>query len=193
MAVTTAVTTLVSIDAIRAWMGALDADDTKDALLAQCADAASAELEQLTSRIFVTRTVTDTLDGQGRPDLWLSRRPIVSVTSVTMDGALVDPGRYVVDATLGRLRMPAGSWTVGIANLVAVYSAGYGAQGAATLPVDVVRACLDLAKAIYDEKATGAITLASVTMGAAGSVTLKTGKYPPSVERVARTWRETRA
>ena len=190
-ALATAATTLVSLDSFRAWMRVEDADDSKDALLVTAADAASAELEQATSLIFVTRTVTDTLDGSGRVDLWLSRRPIVSVTSVTVNGAEVDASLYVVDAKMGRLRMKAGAWSEGIANAAVVYSAGYGAQGAATLPADVKRACLDLAKAIYDELVSGALTLSSVSMGP-GSMVLKTGQMPPSVERVLDRWRETR-
>jgi uncharacterized phiE125 gp8 family phage protein len=181
----------VSLDAFRAWMRVEEADDSKDELLVTAADAASAELEQGTSLIFVTRSVTDTLDGNGRTDLWLSRRPIVSVTSVTADGVLVDPSLYVLDARMGRLRMKSGAWSCGMANIVVVYSAGYGAQDAATLPADVKRACLDLAKAIFDELVSGALTLSSVSMGP-GSMVLKTGQMPPSVERVFDRWRETR-
>lgn len=187
----TAATTLVSLSTLRAWMGVESSDTAKDAVLVQCADAASAELESQTGLIFVTRAVLDTKDGAGRPDLWLSRLPVVAVSSVTVDGAALGSSAYVLDAARGRLRLAAAGWPSGIANIAVAYTAGYGAQGAATLPADVVRACLDLSKAIYDEKTAGAITLSSISLGP-GSMVLKSGKFPPSVQRVLDRWREVR-
>jgi hypothetical protein len=187
----TAATTLVSLDALLAWMQAEDATTVQVTRLVQCVDAASALIESKTGLIFVTRAITETKDGNGRADLWLRRRPLVSVTSVTVNDAALDASQFVVDAEFGRLRRKAGAWPSGLANVTVVYQAGYGAQDAATLPQDVVGACLDLTKAVYDELTTGAIALSSVSLGP-GSLVLKQNLWPNAVKRVLDVWRETR-
>ena len=52
-------------------------------------------------------SITEKFDGDRTEDLFLSRSPVVSVTSVTEDGSVLTEGNdqdYVLYANLGRLR-----------------------------------------------------------------------------------------
>ena len=189
----TRTTSLCSLAALKAWLaqgGLSSALD--DARLVPACDAASEELERQTGCVFVTRTVTETRNGDNRSVLKLRARPPVAVTSLTIGGSVVPASSYSLDPDLGLLWLTTGAFPAGFGNVVVVYTAGYGAQDAATLPADVVRACLDLSKAIYDELTTGAIAATSVTAGNQTFV-LKAGPWPPSVERVIQSWKDVRA
>jgi hypothetical protein len=163
-----------------------------DGRLLQAADGASAEIERQTGCVFVSRSCSEARHGNGRDTVLLKFRPIVSVSSVTIGGAAVLSTEYVIDADLGSLTLINGRvWTEGRKNVVLAYVAGWGAQDADTLPADVYRAGLDLAKAIYDELAAGVIAVTTVNVGAS-SMVLKTADFPPSVKRVIDTWRDWR-
>lgn len=62
---------------------------SQDTALTLILKAASAQVETYCSRRFGLRTTTETLAGTGRTDLLVSVWPIVSVTSVTVDGNAV--------------------------------------------------------------------------------------------------------
>lgn len=129
---------LVSIDDARFFVRYDENDE--DALLERMIHAATLAAENYTSRMFVTREITEEHIGNGRKILRLRRRPIVSVSSVTVDGqSLAENDDYEVLKTDGRLRRsptrlqtPAinpsyagGVWTYN-AIINVTYSAGYG-------------------------------------------------------------------
>lgn len=75
-------------------------------------------------------SITEVFDGDKTEDLFLSRSPVVSVTSVTEDDSTLVAGNendYVLYAKLGRLRkVGREKWSSAkLQNITVVYSAGY--------------------------------------------------------------------
>jgi len=75
-------------------------------------------------------SITEIFDGDKTEDLFLSRSPVISVSSVTEDGNALVSGNdndYVVYASLGRLRkVGREKWSSAkLQNITVVYSAGY--------------------------------------------------------------------
>ena len=75
-------------------------------------------------------SITEKFDGDRTEDLFLSRSPVVSVTSVTEDGTALTEGNnqdYVLYSNLGRLRkIGREKWSAAkLQNITVVYSAGY--------------------------------------------------------------------
>lgn len=65
----------------------------------------------------------DTFDG-GSHDLLLTRRPVLSVESVTVDGAALAADTYTVDKLAGVLPSLRGCFAAGTQNVVVAYTAG---------------------------------------------------------------------
>jgi len=187
----TAATTLFSLGAVKTWLGLEIAEHKLDELLVRIADAVSARIEQATGWMFVTRTVPETWDGNDRDVRYLRARPIASVTSVTVDGAVVDASRYVLDGRMGRVALISGTFGRGRGNCTAIVQAGFAAQDHASLPQDIVQAGLDYVKVVHDEKTSGAIAASSISIGPAQMV-LKPG-LPPGIQAVLKSWKDTRA
>ena len=60
-----------------------------EALLETLISRASAVVERLCGRVFAREDVTETIEGSGRVELLLERTPVLSLTSVELDGAAV--------------------------------------------------------------------------------------------------------
>lgn len=78
---------------------------------------------------YQARSVTDTLDGEGTDTLLLSRSDVNTLTSVTVDGTVVDKTLFVVRHGVLRYKLAGSSATfytfpVGVGNVVVVYTAG---------------------------------------------------------------------
>jgi hypothetical protein len=185
-------TTLFSLTTLKTWMNVPNLKSEDDEKLAIAADAATDEIEQETARAFVTRSITDTFNGRGQTGLTLSRGPVISITSVTVDGTVKAASDYLVDLKLGTIDLANyARFTTGQRNIIVVFQAGYDRQDGPLLPRDVYRAALDLTKAIYDELKLGAISVSSINMGPTSTI-IKTSKRPLSVQRVIDNWRSVR-
>jgi hypothetical protein len=158
-----------------------------DGRYAAMVDAATAEFEQMIDVPFVLRSLTDTFSGSGKCAHALANSPVQSITSFTIDGSAVDPSTYLLDTNSGIITFTSGSFNCGIKNCVVTYQAGYDVQDGSALPSDIVRAVLDLAKAIHDELVSNVIAASTVTLGASTMV-IKPSTYPPSVKRVMDNW-----
>jgi hypothetical protein len=118
------------------------------ALVQRWIAAASGAIVRHTGRTFARETVTETfwLPRYCVPALRLDRIPVASITSVTVDGAVLDAADYLIDAGSGLLtRLSSDTPADWLANkVVVVYQAGYVLPGAAsaTLPADIERACI---------------------------------------------------
>lgn len=93
-------------------------------------------------------SITETFDGDRTEDLFLSRSPVISVTSVTEDGTTLTQGNdqdYVLYSKLGRLRkIGREKWSAAkLQNITVVYSAGYSdSEGSAEdVPGDMKYVC----------------------------------------------------
>jgi Phage QLRG family, putative DNA packaging. len=100
----------------------ISADDTTDdeelrgLILSACA-----VVEDIVG-VVAARTFTETASGGDRY-VALERSPVISVTSVTVDGQVVDPGAYTVSPS-GLLAYRSGAWPDGFRNVEVVYIAG---------------------------------------------------------------------
>lgn len=83
-------TTLVNV---KAWLGV--SNGTQDAVLSRLISAASAQIRTITNRYnFYTTTVTEVRDGTDTRDLVLMNWPVLSVSSVIINNAVVEKGSY---------------------------------------------------------------------------------------------------
>lgn len=165
-------TTLVTIEQARQWVHSDPDASGEDTMLEICADAASERLERRTSRVFRLRTVSETHSGDGFGSvLYLSRFPIVSLTSLTVDGQALTADRYVVDHARGRVLLTGGGrFPAGAENVTVVYQAGYADED---LPSDAIELCLELTKRLYHLKTKGGQSFEVVTMGDGRSAVMR--------------------
>lgn len=170
-------TDLTILASVKNELGISVADD--DDVLERFIDQASAFIRTYTGRLFQRETLTETLSGTGHIDLYLSRLPVVSITSVTLNAVVVPVAEYTLDKdTIGRVIRhddgdpPAAKvWPLssrpssGLSqhiqygsyanNLSIVYVAGYLLPGEVgrTLPEDIERAAMELTKWFFERRA----------------------------------------
>lgn len=115
------------------------------AAIAQFCFVAPAGASPLTLRL---ETVTETVNTGLRDGLLLSRRPIVSITSVVEAGTMLDPSEYEVDPTTAILsRIYSGRcayWSAG--RIVIVYQAGW-----AVVPDELKQAAAMWVQSLYHQ------------------------------------------
>lgn len=99
--------------------------------------AASRRVDQYCRRTFeYSAAITETLDGDGSPVLYLSRPPVVSIASITVEGTALDNTNAdawkfkslsgEVRRGTGRVPMWSGDrWPEGLDNITVVYAGGY--------------------------------------------------------------------
>lgn len=139
-------------------------DVQHDTLLMARANEVTEEIERETGRVFVSRAITETLDGTGTSYLTLRGYPVTALTTFTLDGVAVSTDDYVLDADAGWLKRKSGVWTKGVGNYAVSYTAGY---ARASLPASVVMLGIDLLRAKYLPWVSGADVFQSLQAGPA--------------------------
>lgn len=169
MPTATRATTLVTFVRAKDYLGT--ELNVRDEDVVTMADAASEFIENHTGRKFVTRQVVETHDGDGGQDLRLEWFPTTAVASITIARTFggtpeaVSSSDYAVDLAEGRIRLNGDVLTRGFQNVVVTHSPGFGDQDAATLPEDIVLACLDLVKMRWDERRAHATAASTIAIG----------------------------
>ena len=131
-----------SIDDINTFLGTTILPDDAQALLA--IDEATAVIQNYCNqKIEQVSDDTIQLDGTGSTKLFLPELPVVSITSVEVDGVLLDPTYYAL-AENGVLWRKYGVWTVGARNIEIAYTHGYSA-----IPDDLRGVCYRSAARLY--------------------------------------------
>lgn len=164
---------LTIIETVKSFIGIPVSDTSKDALLEILINAASERIERYCGRHFEKATYTEKYRGNGRQKLLLEQYPIISVTSVTVHGGLLDAAEYEIIAQEGALYRealwPWSGYTVGLVgelagskrNIEVTYAAGYilpKDDGTGTppvtrdLPYDLEMACVQFVAYIYGGK-----------------------------------------
>lgn len=187
-------TTLFSLSTLKTWMGVTNLNSKEDERLVVAADAASEEIENQTGRRFVIRTLTETFSGRWQTTLYTKFAPISdgAAVTITVDGSALSTSAFFVEEDTGVIELlNYARFNKGQKNIVVTYPTGYDKKDGQNLPRDVVRAGVDLAKAIYDELARGSISVSSVTMGPSTTV-VKAEDFPLSVKRVIQNWKSSR-
>lgn len=111
-------------------------DTTDDDELRGFILSASAVVEDIVG-VVAARTITETLSG-GEQHLALDRSPVMRIETVTVDGAVVDPGEYAASPA-GLLVRRSGRWPQGFHNITVTYVAGR-----SMVPANLVDATLEL-------------------------------------------------
>lgn len=131
-----------SIDDINTFLGTEILPEDTQVLLA--IEEASAVIKNYCNqKIEQVSDDTILLDGTGSTKLFLPELPVVSITSVKVDGVLLDPTYYAL-AENGVLWRKYGVWTVGAQNIEVTYTHGY-----ASIPEDIKGVCYRSASRLY--------------------------------------------
>lgn len=131
----------LSLRQVKAYLN-ITTQDSDEELRTIVSDVASIA-ESYTGRVFGRRTIVDTITGDGMAYLLLSARPVLAVTSVTVDGVTVPDTDYRTNLAAGMLSRPSG-WTRD-ADIVVSYLAGYHIQPGADVQ-GALRMCAHLWK-----------------------------------------------
>ena len=149
-----------------------------DTFLTTLIGEASDFMRRYTGRKFERESLTETLPGTGMVDLFLTRTPVVTLTSVTLNNVLVPSDEYTLEnADTGQVihhddgAPPAAAvwplsarpssglsqhvqWGSFANNISVVYVAGFLLPGESqpTLPNDLERACIELVKWFYERR-----------------------------------------
>lgn len=124
---------------------------SEDALLAALIHEASAAIARHCRRVFGSESLQQNfyLEG-GRPDaLTLARRPVSTITEITIDGAALDEADYLLAADTGMIyRLSAGAPICWSGSLIEVaFDAGYALLE--ELPFDIEQACIEMVRLAY--------------------------------------------
>lgn len=143
-------------------------DVADDVVLEARANEVTEELERETGRVWVSRSITETLSGTGTRVMYLRAYPVTApLTTFTLDGVAVDTADYVLDADAGILTRRSGVWTAGVGNYAVSYTAGY---ARASLPASVVMLGVDLVRAKYLSWGTNVDVFQTQTLGGGGTL-----------------------
>lgn len=153
---------LTTLAKVNTYLFGSNAPTEADALLSQLITSSSAWVEARLGQAVLTRTVTETRDGNGTSRMLLAQHPVASVTSVTVDGTAI-AARASVTATGyvlhdGAIELVGYTFTTGTANVVVVYSAG-----SATCPTDLEQAVIEHVALRYRDR--GHVGMASGSVG----------------------------
>ncbi len=119
---------VVSLADAKAFLNITGTDS--DAELRDFCDVVTYKGEEFTGRVFGRRTIVATVDGTGGRLLAVPTLPVLTLTSVAIDGTAVDTGDLVVHGTAGIIDRGYGNtWPTG-STIVVTYVAGYTLQPA---------------------------------------------------------------
>lgn len=152
-----------------------ETETSRDAELEVLGHAASAYCEDRVGERFKVRSYSLVRNGDGTSKLLRLPRPIVAITSLTIDDVAVESSDYVVFADAGKLQLKTKVFGCGVGNVVLALDAGYPANHPRFR--QVLAAALDLAKSHYDEWDANAIAASSVSIGPQAMV-IKPGLNP---------------
>ena len=151
-------TTYLSLVDFRAY-GLNGTSGMSDAIAQTYLDTAADKVDSLCRTKFESTALTEEYCGDGERTLWVNHLPVISITSVTIDGStswtedtdyfLVDERRLVIpesDTFNARTRSFSSVWPRGTNNVDIVYNYGY-----ATTPDPVKLAIAKLVQAWYTQ------------------------------------------
>lgn len=146
---------LVSLAEAKAHLQIADTTTTYDDEITRFVDVVTELCESYTGTALYARTVTETHDG-GDTVLLLRRLPVVSVTSVVVDGTTQSTDSYAVDTVSGLVRSLAGAIGSDPQDTVVTYRAGR-----STVPARARHAALEALRHLWATQR-GAMSRASL-------------------------------
>lgn len=176
------------------------ADTSRDAELQLYVDYANSMMYDVfggvTDSAITTYTDTISIDESKQNSIWLRRYPLVSVTSLTQNGNVLDPTAYSY-TDLGCIRMKDNMvyFPYGTATVSVTYTAGFAAGTPALGELKI--ACLTLAAYAVNVAARAGISSEKIgqysydigaAMGGLGNTAAGGFGMPPLVERILAKW-----
>lgn len=154
---------LTTLAAVKSYLKIESVDADRDTLLEALIDAVSGLFEthtfrKLKARDYSPATTPDDaiLDGSGGIHLMLGQYPVVSVTTLEVNGTEISVREsvhgygYVIDKGAGVLRLSGYVFSTGMQNVEVTYRAGY-----ETVPGDIAQACVEQTAWQFGESARG--------------------------------------
>lgn len=176
---------LTTLQNLKDWLQVSGKSD--DAVLQRLISAASAFIQQWLSRTLALASYTETYDGRGTRRAVLNNFPIVSVSSLVVDGVTIAAAAgppwsngYVFDQL--SISLYGYCFRAGFGNVQVSYSAGY-----ATVPLDIEQACLELIGIRYKERERIGYRSKSI---AGETVSFFVGDMTPSVKTALNPYRK---
>jgi hypothetical protein len=143
---------LTTLANVKAYLSPPLTTATDDALLARLITASSQFIQSWLNRTIAVASYTDTRSGSGGMRLFLRNRPVLGISSLTIDGSAIPASApapsasgYVFDDS--SVYLIGYRFTKGVQNVVVQYSAGYAAT-----PPDIEQACIALTLLRYKER-----------------------------------------
>jgi hypothetical protein len=145
-------TKLIALADLKAVLGITDS--ANDTLLGNIIQRGSDAIARFCNMVFAQRTVQETLPGPGGQLLKLKFSPVVTLTSITLDGETVDPDTYTLTEPEAGIVFCESYWayTGHKYGYTATYTHGYNLpemDGTDTLPHDIQQAALELCKGMW--------------------------------------------
>lgn len=136
---------ITTLATVKEYLGLTGTEE--DSLLNRLIDWATDFIHSYCGRIFPQGSYDEYYDGDGTEGLLSQQFPIVSVSSLEVDGVVKDSTSLVIYAPLGLIRLKSGTFPKGKQNVRLQYTAGY-----ATLPKDLEHACIELVSLKYYDR-----------------------------------------
>lgn len=133
------------LDEFKGNMGYDTTDVSKDNSISMYLEASEDYLKTSHSIVCLSQEITYTVDGNALSYLYTPYK-INTITSITVDGVLLDSGTYVFRNN--KIRLKEGSFTSGYDNVVIVYTVGY---ADADLPSSLKTAMFKLAEKLFKD------------------------------------------
>lgn len=180
---------LTTLEAVKAW-GEIKGT-SEDSVIQAAITGFSKHIHLRTGRdaLKSIEDFTEVYDGNGSPRMLLRNYPIVSVTSVLVDGspAAIAPGYGVAGVTIIEEKKgigfgfgSSGRFTQGIANIQVIYQAGYDG-----VPVDLELAVREAVATNYKRRAWADLKSKSIAVqGTTGTTTYRDWKLTPQIEAI---------
>lgn len=165
-----------------------DATAQRGDLLASLGDAVQGAMERYMGRTLGVMTYSEVYDGNDKPILFLRNDPIVSVSSLTINGASVTvgdplaptyPPADVVIRGAGLYRTTGCVFPAGYSNVIVSYSAGF-----AVPPAEIIQAGVSWAAVLFKDRDRAGLA----SEGAGGQSTSFVREMPPFVKTVLDKW-----
>jgi uncharacterized phiE125 gp8 family phage protein len=135
---------LTTLSAVKEYLKIDPLNTNEDTLLEALINASSSAIENYCKRSLVEQTFIEEYDGNGMKYLQLNQYPVNSITSVTVDGVVLDPSEYKVKKKTGTLIRVDSIWPEGDLNIAVEFTAGYN-----PIPYDLELACKHLVYFYY--------------------------------------------
>lgn len=133
---------LTTLANVKSWLKMEKADNDDD--LQRLITATSQFVKSWLNRDIKSAAYTEYRDGHGGSSIIFSEQPMISFTSLTVDGTLVDPSQYSTNPQ--GLYLNGGCFRRAKNNVVMAYTAGF-----ATVPMDVEQAIIETVSLRWQE------------------------------------------